>query len=123
MKIKVIKPAFYNLEYVKEGRILDFSGKKCPSWAQKIEDTKTKSDDSNSQQNENKQQNIFTQQDKNEPQANEQKVSPEVESYLERLLNEALDKNIYIENTDKKSVQEQIKELEKLLGYDKKESI
>lgn len=46
-------------------------------------------------------------------------VSAEALEYLERLINEGIEKDILIEDADKKTVQEQIKELEEKLGKGK----
>lgn len=48
-----------------------------------------------------------------------QMTSPEAEAYLELLINEGIEKNILIEDADKKTVKEQIEELEKALGRKK----
>ncbi len=43
-------------------------------------------------------------------------ASPEAVSYLNRLIDEGVEKGVLIEDTDKKSIKEQIAELEKRLG-------
>lgn len=43
-------------------------------------------------------------------------ASPEAVSYLNRLIDEGIEKGVLIEDTDKKSIKQQIDELEKRLG-------
>ena len=102
MKVKVIKDCYYNDELIKEGRIIDFKGKKLPSWATLADGIETRKDDKKKEEN-----NIpdGTTEDENE--------------YLETLINEGIEKGILIEDADKKSIPEQIQELEKLLGIKK----
>lgn len=44
MKVKVIKDAFYDLEYIKAGAIIEYKGKgkKLPSWATLADGIETK---------------------------------------------------------------------------------
>lgn len=42
MKVKVIKDCYYNLEFIKAGRIIDFKGKNLPSWATLADGIETK---------------------------------------------------------------------------------
>lgn len=176
MKVKVIKEAYYNDEFLKVGRIVDYKCKKdeqLPSWAtladgietkkekqQKAQDVKTPANTpdvkgenkapadngttpaNNEVQGETENQNeTETVQDKgdvfdeyfgdSEAQDNTdneqiipdapQITSPEAEAYLELLINEGIEKNILIEDADKKTVKEQIEELEKALGRKKED--
>ena len=171
MKVKVIKNAYYNDEYLKVGRIIDYKckkGEQLPSWATLADGIEIKKDkqqkapeakapevkepeaapviegegeaqeaDGTTPAAEEVQgeEEAETVQDKgdifdeyfgdDEAQAvtaNEQvipDVSPEAEAYLELLINEGIEKNILIEDADKKTVKEQIDELEKALGRKK----
>ena len=47
MKVKVIKDCYYNLEYIKAGRIIDFKGKSLPSWATLADGIETKKEKKN----------------------------------------------------------------------------
>ena len=128
MKIRVIKNAWYNMEYIKgsEGRIIDFKGDKAPSWGEVVKSGKNKED---------KKQEVKTPQGNGDEQNNGGKA-PEVkpdehnkdddvlnevekQQYLDLLINEAMEKDIVIEDADKKSVDEQIAELEAKLGKGK----
>ncbi len=100
MKVKILEAAFYNNVYYKKGAIVEINIKKCPSWAEVIEVKQQKTP----KQNQNN--------EKNNPDNNEAKKR---EEYLEELLNKAFDKGILLEDTENKTVDEQIKELEELL--------
>jgi hypothetical protein len=136
MKVKVIKDCYYDNEYIKAGRIIDLKEEKLPSWA-------TLADGIATAKNKNKttgiepcannirkpEQNTENQQiaDSQEPIANspeqqslkieqsEELSDTQKEQYLDLLINEAMEQNIYLDDADKKSVDEQIAELEKLL--------
>lgn len=136
MKVKVIKDCYYYNEYIKAGRIIDLKEEKLPSWA-------TLADGIATAKNKNKttgiepcannirkpEQNTENQQiaDSQEPIANspeqqslkieqsEELSDTQKEQYLDLLINEAMEQNIYLDDADKKSVDEQIAELEKLL--------
>lgn len=124
MKVKVIKDCYFDKEYIKAGRIIDFSGDKLPSWATladgNIRNNKKEKTVETSTKNINnaKQENPKTT-DKSEN-ADKNKKSQELtdtqkEQYLEMLINEGMENNIFIENADKKTIDEQISELENLL--------
>ena len=134
MKVKVLKDCYYDNEYIKAGRIIDLKEKKLPSWA-------TLADGIATAKNKNKttgiepcannirkpEQNTENLQiaDSQEPIANspeqlkieqsEELSDTQKEQYLDLLINEAMEQNIYLDDADKKSVSEQISELEKLL--------
>lgn len=129
MKVKVIKEAYYNDEFLKVGRIIDFKGKadKLPSWATLPDGIELKKDtdenklDANKNENNtpetvNNQQVQTEENNEQKEQAAENDASPEAIAYLELLKNEGIDKDILIEDADKKTVNEQIKELEIALG-------
>lgn len=154
MKVKVIKDCYYNLEYIKAGRIIDFKGKSLPSWATLADGIETKKEkkeekplDNVGQQNpdadktpvnpdENKNpelDNVGQDETKEggeaapvNPEGEEKKgeekapeASPEAIEYLNRLIDKGIEKGILIEDADKKSVDEQIKELEAALKENK----
>lgn len=130
MKVKVTKDCYYNLEYIKAGRIIDFKGDKLPSWAEAIgkKDKQDKSDsvgqenqpkDETPDNTENDGQNELDNVGQNQDDVNDEKPSLEAMEYLNRLIDEGIEKNILIEDADKKTVQQQIDELEKLLGRKK----
>jgi hypothetical protein len=129
MKVKVIKDCYYDNEYIKAGRIIDLKEKKLPSWA-------TLADGIATAKNKNKttgiepcannirkpEQNTENQQTANSPEQQPLKIEQseelsdtQKEQYLDLLINEAMEQNIYLDDADKKSVSEQITELEKLL--------
>ena len=129
MKVRVIRNTFYNLEYIKgtEGRIIDFKGNKLPSWAEKIKEDKKQDD--KKQENKTHQSNEENKTDGNkapeikntdsqkDPEDEKNKTDDilnevEKQQYLDLLINEAIEKDILIEDADKKSVDEQIAELE-----------
>lgn len=147
MKVKVIEKAFYNLEYLKEGQIIDFKGKKLPSWAtlaDGIETQKGKSNKNNKEQSvpevshapENTpeiliQETISTETNENtditkvaESSNENEQLAPEnrtqsdkeKQEYLDLLINEGIEKGVFVEDADKKSVDEQISELEAALN-------
>lgn len=129
MKVKVIKDCYYDNEYIKAGRIIDLKEKNLPSWA-------TLADGIATAKNKNKttgiepcannirkpEQNTENQQTANSPEQQPLKIEQseelsdtQKEQYLDLLINEAMEQNIYLDDADKKSVDEQIAELEKLL--------
>lgn len=129
MKVKVIKDCYYDNEYIKAGRIIDLKEKKLPSWA-------TLADGIATAKNKNKttgiepcannirkpEQNTENQKTANSPEQqplqteqSEELSDTQKEQYLDLLINEAMEQNIYLDDADKKSVDEQIAELEKLL--------
>lgn len=129
MKVKVIKDCYYDNEYIKAGRIIDLKEKKLPSWA-------TLADGIATAKNKNKitgiepcannirkpEQNTENQQTANSPvqqplqtEQSEELSDTQKEQYLDLLINEAMEHNIYLDDADKKSVSEQIAELEQLL--------
>ena len=129
MKVKVIKDCYYDNEYIKAGRIIDLKEKKLPSWA-------TLADGIATAKNKNKitgiepcannirkpEQNTENQQTANSPkqhplqtEQSEELSDAQKEQYLDLLINEAMEQNIYLDDADKKSVSEQIAELEQLL--------
>ena len=147
MKIRVTKNAWYNLEYLKgsEGKIIDYKGDKVPSWGEKIKGDKkpeTKTPEANkvpeanktpegNEKNENsfnnaaevkkaETQNQNTQTKEAENNQTQGLNDAEKKQYLELLINEAIEKNILIEDADKKTVDEQILELENKLGKERR---
>ena len=172
MKVKVIKNAYYNDEYLKVGRIIDYKckkGEQLPSWATLADGIETKKDKQQKAPDVKEPENtpnvegeeLTPASDGTTPAADEvnhgenapegdgekeeadiivagdagtfdangnpeqqefetpEQTSLEAEAYLELLINEGIEKNILIEDADKKSVKEQIEELEKALGRKK----
>ena len=134
MKVKVIKDCYYDNEYIKAGRIIDLKEKKLPSWATLADGiatakNKTTGIEPCANNIRKPEQNTENQQiaDSQEPIANSPEQQPlqteqseelsdtQKEQYLDLLINEAMEQNIYLDDADKKSVDEQIAELEKLL--------
>jgi homoserine dehydrogenase len=102
MKVQILEPAYFNNAYLKKGEIVTLNIKKCPSWAKEIVIKEQKTLDKKEDKKEN---TIFGEEEQKEK--------------LDKLLNEAIEKGILIEDADKKSVEEQIKELEELLKEEK----
>ena len=98
MKVQILEPAYFNNAYLKKGEIVTLNIKKCPSWAKEIVVKEQKTPDK-------KEETIFGEEEQKEK--------------LDKLLNEAIEKGILIEDADKKSVEEQIKEREELLKEEK----
>ena len=133
MKVLVIKDCWYDMEYIKAGRTIDFKGDKLPSWATLADGVQTKKDKKVKPAEQIKTTDVTDTTDitdvtgetgvTNETDATDvvpEEVKAEMtdiekEEYLELLINEGIDKNIFIEDSDKKTVDEQINELEKLL--------
>lgn len=140
MKVKVTKAAYYNLEYLKEGRIIDFKGKKLPSWATLLDGVETKADKKPEKKEEKKVETPIEPQEKKEekpevkepeqkeapeenaPEADapvapvEEKSEAELQEELDALLDESVSKGIILEDAEKKTLSEQIAELKVLLG-------
>lgn len=87
MKIIAKDKAYFNGEIIKEGQVIDFSGKKIPSWANEL---KIKEEKENT---ENKDKEVL----------------------FDELLTKALDKNIELD-LENKTIEEKIVLLEKALG-------
>lgn len=113
MKVRVIKNAFYNLAYLEEGRIIDFKGDVLPSWAEAVEPSEKKPEEKDTRQDV-----VYVPNNDINPTFVEAKYSADYqkEEYLDNLISEGIEKNILIEDADKKSIDEQISELEQLLG-------
>ena len=104
MKVKVIARAYYNDSIVNIGDIIDFEGKNMPSWATLLDGIESDKGRKNK---------------KEEVKKNPETPIERVE-YLNELISEGIEKNILIENSDKKTVEEQIKELEEALMKENK---
>lgn len=103
MKVQILEPAYFNNAYLKKGEIVTLNIKKCPSWAKEIVVKEQKTPDKKEEHK--KEDTIFGEEEQKEK--------------LDKLLNEAIEKGILIEDADKKSIEEQIKELEELLKEEK----
>ena len=123
MKIRVKDKAFYNDQIVKVGDIIDIKEKDAPSWAEPVK----KSDKTKEPEKKQENQNVQNDEKKTETVVNNEGTetkepeqdAADSEVYLELLINEALEKNIFIQNSEAKTVADQIKELEIALGYKK----
>lgn len=155
MKVKVTERAFYNLEYLKEGQIIDFKGKVLPSWAtladgietqkgstnktnkkqsapeaaqvsENIQETSTETNENIDEvqnetnteaegENAENENGLSTAQEQSVPD-NSTLSDNEKQEYLDLLINEGIEKGIFVEDADKKTVNEQIKELEAALN-------
>jgi len=140
MKVKAIKKGYYDNKIRKVGEIFECKEKKIPTWttlADGIENGKSSKGSKTPQapQKQNTPQKVETPQNpqgtaENKNDGNKEVVNQENQpqilnddekkQYLELLINEAIDKNILIEDADKKTVDEQILELEGKLGKERK---
>jgi len=116
MKVKVIKDCYYNEEYIKAGRVINIKCDSLPSWATLADGIETRKD-------ERKEAPKVQDDDKkvdDKKEVNEAlDTTKEDAEYLEILINEGIEKGILIEDADKKTIQEQIKELEEKLKGEK----
>lgn len=133
-KIIAIEKAFYNGNIIKVGEILDIADdKKVPEWAKILGQTKDVPDEPvvtqgtlipNEQTNQGETEETVETDEVEETQTETEdvqdelvgKTDEELEQILDELLTKALDKNIYIEDADKKTVIEQINELKSKLA-------
>ena len=118
MKVKVIAEAYYNNSLVYEGQIINYKGDKLPSWATLADGIETKK----SKKNKEPEAPIVPEEDgEGEKDVQDEGQGDTVErvEYLNMLIDEGIEKGILIEDADKKSVEEQIQELEILLKGDK----
>ena len=121
MKVKVIKDCYYNDEFIKAGRIIDIKGKKLPSWATLADGIETKKAAKEETKEVNPDADIKDEKDDDKKEENEvPDATKEDAEYLEILINEGIEKGILIEDADKKSIKEQIKELEERLVKESK---
>ena len=132
MKIKVLKKAYYNSQVVKEGMVIDFDGDSIPSWATLVDGIECIAVGVAQQHNLPEQNfssrngNEFLQnsrsRSKKEKKLKNKKTDAYIFSgslskkeYLEMLIDKAIEYEILIDNFDKLSIDEQIKEFEKEL--------
>lgn len=98
LTLKVKNVAFYNGALVLPNEIIrDYKGSKIPSWATLLNGDEVKKDDIS---------------EKPTPEKTEAELMKEYNA----LLDEAVEKEILLEDADKKTIAEQIVELKKLLG-------
>ena len=146
MKVKAIAEGYYNDEIIKKGRIFNIKGDKVPSWCtlvngiesrkpeEDVQEPQTPAVPANDEGNAPAAPEVEnagpeakepeeTPEEVKEPEetpveenAPEDEASPEAVSYLNRLIDEGIEKGVLIEDTDKKSIKQQIDELEKRLG-------
>lgn len=123
ISVKVTKLAFYNGCLVYPNEIIkNFKGK-IPSWATLVDGENKKdchTDKLALNDEQPKEQDKKNEPEKNnEPKEQDENKEPDdakLQEELDELLNEAIEKDILIDDADKKTVQEQIAELKKLLG-------
>lgn len=134
IKIIAIEKAFYNGNIIKVGEIIEITDdKKVPEWAKILGQTKDVQNEAvvtqgtlipNEQTNQGEtEENVETDEVEETQTETEDvqdelvgKTDEELEQILDELLTKALDKNIYIEDADKKTVIEQINELNSKLA-------
>lgn len=137
IKIIAIEKAFYNGNIIKVGEIIEITDdKKVPEWAKVLEQTKdvqeetvvtqgtlipdkqTIKEEAGKTEETVETDEVEKTQTKNVDVQDELvgKTDEELELILDELLTKALDKNIYIEDADKKTVIEQINELKSKLA-------
>lgn len=116
--VKVIKTAYYNNSLVFPNEIIEFKGGKLPSWAELIqgEIKNDAPDDTDNVQNGNKTDDEKKDENKEVQLTFENQDRVE---YLNKLIDESIEKGILIDNSENKTVEEQIKELEALLNKEK----
>ena len=117
-KIIAVEKAFYKGNIVKVGEIIEITDdKKVPEWAKVLEQAKSVQDEPLVAQGTLIPEEETTK-EKTEDVQDELvgKTDEELELILDELLTTALDKNIFIEDADKKTVIEQINELKSKLA-------
>lgn len=117
-KIIAVEKAFYKGNIVKVGEIIEITDdKKVPEWAKVLEQAKSVQDEPLVAQGTLIPEKETTK-EKTEDVQDELvgKTDEELELILDELLTKALDKNIFIEDADKKTVIEQINELKSKLA-------
>lgn len=120
--VKVIKTAYYDNRLVYPNEIIEFKGGKLPSWAELIHGEKKDEikndapDDTDNVQNGNKTDDEKKDENKEVQLTFENQDRVE---YLNKLIDESIEKGILIDNSENKTVEEQIKELEALLNKEK----
>lgn len=117
-KIIAVEKAFYKGNIVKVGEIIEITDdKKVPEWAKVLEQAKSVQDGPLVAQG-----TLIPEEETTEEETEDVqdelvgKTDEELELILDELLTKALDKNIFIEDADKKTVIEQINELKSKLA-------
>ena len=120
MKIKVLKKAYYNSQVVKEGMFIDYEGDSIPSWATLVDGNEFLQNSRS--RSENELQGNSRSCSKKEKKLKNKKTDAYIfggslskKEYLEMLIDKAIENDILIDNFDKLSIDEQIKEFEKEL--------
>lgn len=127
MAIKIVakQRAYFNGEIIKPGQIITFKGDNIPSWAKKVGSGKTeegKTPPAPSAENASEQQTLLQPETtiQTDNTAIEQtagkldlsgKTEDELNEILDDLITKGLDVGVYLENTENKTVIEQIQEL------------
>ncbi len=117
-KIIAVEKAFYKGNIVKVGEIIEITDdKKVPEWAKVLEQAKSVQDEPLVAQGTLIHEEGTTKEETKDVQDElVGKTDEELELILDELLTKALDKNIFIEDADKKTVIEQINELKSKLA-------
>ena len=101
MRVKILQDAYFNDEYLKKNRIVELNIKECPRWAECLDGKMKVAKEAKAPEKKEENKTIFGDEEK--------------QAKLNKLLDEAIDKGIIIDDVDKKTVDEQIAELEKLI--------
>ena len=101
MRVKILQDAYFNDEYLKKNRIVELNIQKCPSWAECLDGKTKATKEAKAQEKKEENKTIFGEEEK--------------QAKLNKLLDEAIEKDIIIDDVDNKTIDEQIAELEKLL--------
>ena len=129
MKVKAVKKGYYGGVVRKIGSIFEYKEKELSSWvtlADGIENNRGSRGSKSSKAPEAQKEadknppvmnnSADTVQEGQQSETSKSMTDAEKQQYLELLINEGIEKNILIEDADKKTADEQITELEKALG-------
>ena len=120
IKIMATQRAFFNGEIIKPGQILNIKSNTVPSWAKTIETCKTENKKNQNANKQEIQQQLLNQQNENEKNVEKNipadldlsnKTQEELNLILDDLTTKAIEKNIFLKDADKKTIIEQIQEL------------
>ncbi len=108
IKITALRKAFYNGEIIKPGQVITFNGDTVPSWAKKA-DTPVKKAEVPAKKTKAPAEKAEAPAEKADELAG--KTEEELNTILDELITKGVELNVYLENTDNKTVIEQINEL------------
>lgn len=116
-KIIAVEKAFYKGNIVKVGEIIEITDdKKVPEWAKVLEQASVQDEPLVAQGTLIPEEGTTKEETEDVQDELVGKTDEELELILDELLTKALDKNIFIEDADKKTVIEQINELKSKLA-------